>query len=76
MLWAVATSLINQVYLLGLCLVYLRVTEGLDPAAAEAALHGGLEEARRRAAELGEKARAATNRDSGGVAGQRRRRRR
>jgi hypothetical protein len=68
-LWAVATSLVNQVYLLGLCLVYLRVTEGLDPAAAEAALHSGLDEARRRAAELGEKARAATNRDAAVVAG-------
>ena len=68
-LWAVATSLVNQVSLLGLCLVYLRVTEGLDPAAAEAALHGGLEEARRRASELGEKARAATTRDAGVVAG-------
>jgi hypothetical protein len=68
-LWAVATSLVNQVSLLGLCLVYLRVTEGLDPAAAEAALHGGLAEARRRASEFGDMARAATHRDGGVVAG-------
>ena len=68
-LWAVATSLVNQVSLLGLCLVYLRVTEGLDPAAAEAALHGGLAEARRRASGFGEMARAATHRDGGVVAG-------
>ena len=74
-LWAVATSLVNQVSLLGLCLVYLRVTEGLDPAAAEAALHGGLAEARRRAAGLGEKARAATNRDAESSPVWRRRRR-
>jgi hypothetical protein len=64
-LWAVAASLVGQVYLLGLCLVYLRVTEGLDPSAAEAALRGGLDEARRRAADLGDKAKnAATSRDS------------
>jgi hypothetical protein len=68
-LWAVATSLVNQVSLLGLCLVYLRVTEGLDPAAAEAALHGGLAEARRRASGFGDMARAAAHRDGGGVAG-------
>ena len=30
LLWAVAASLVGQVYLLGLSLVYLRVTEGLD----------------------------------------------
>jgi hypothetical protein len=63
-LWAVAASLVGQVYLLGLCLVYLRVTEGLDPGAAEAALRGGLDAARRRASELGEKARASTTPDA------------
>jgi hypothetical protein len=68
-LWAAAASLVNQVYLLGLCLVYLRVTEGLDPEAAEAALRGGLDQARRRAADLGDKARAAANRDGATVAG-------
>src|SRR4051794_205894 len=37
LLWAVAASLVGQVYLLGLSLVNLRVTEGLDLTAAEAA---------------------------------------
>ena len=64
LLWAVAGSLVGQVYLLGLSLVYLRVTEGLDVGATEAALRGGLEEARRRGAELGERARSAAQRDS------------
>lgn len=63
-LWAVAASLCAQVYLLGLCLVYLRLTEGLDLTAAEAALRGKLDEARRRAGELGDKAKAAARPDS------------
>ena len=63
-LWAVAASLVLQVYLLGLCLVYLRVTEGLDLSAAEAALRQKLDEARKRAADLGDKARNAANRDA------------
>ena len=62
LLWAVAASLVLQVYLLGLCLVYLRVTEGLDLSATEAALRQKLDEARNRANELGEKARTAANR--------------
>ena len=61
-LWAIAGSLVAQVYLLGLCLVYLRVTEGLDLSATEAALRQKLDEARSRASDLGEKARAAANR--------------
>ena len=61
-LWAIAASLVAQVYLLGLCLVYLRVTEGLDLSATEAALRQKLDEARSRASDLGEKARAAANR--------------
>ena len=64
LLWAVAASLVGQVYLLGLSLVYLRVTEGLDVGATEAALRGGLDEARRRGAELGERARHAAQRDA------------
>jgi len=63
LLWAVAGSLVGQVYLRGLALVYLRVTEGLDVAASEAALLAGLDEARRRTSELGEKARSAANRE-------------
>ena len=61
-LWAVAATLVAQVYLLGLCIVYLRVTEGLDLSATEAALRQKLDEARSRASDLGEKARAAANR--------------
>ena len=61
-LWAVAATLVAQVYLLGLCIVYLRVTEGLDLSATEAALRQKLEEARSRAGDLGEKARAAASR--------------
>ena len=63
-LWAIAASLVLQVYLLGLCLVYLRVTEGLDLSATEAALRQKLDEAKRRAADLGDKARSAANRDA------------
>ena len=63
-LWAIAASLVLQVYLLGLCLVYLRVTEGLDLSATEEALRQKLDEARKRAADLGEKARNATHRDA------------
>ena len=63
-LWAIAVSLVLQVYLLGLCLVYLRVTEGLDLSATEAVLRQKLDEARRRAGELGDKARSVANRDT------------
>ena len=62
-LWAVAVAVVGQVYLRGLALVYLRVTEGLDLGAAEAALRAGIDEARRRAAELGDKAKSATARE-------------
>jgi hypothetical protein len=68
LLWAVAASLVGQVYLLGLSLVYLRVTEGLDLSASEASLRATFDDAKRRTAELGEKARQATQRD-GAVAG-------
>lgn len=64
-LWAVAGSLVGQVYLRGLSLVYLRVTEGLDSGATEAALRSTLDDARRRTVELGEKAKNAATRDSG-----------
>ena len=53
LLWAVAGSLVGQVYLLGLSLVYLRVTEGLDLSASEAALRAAFEDAKRRTAGLG-----------------------
>jgi hypothetical protein len=71
LLWAVAGSLVGQVYLLGLSLVYLRVTEGLDLSASEASLRASFDDAKRRAAELGDKARQATHRDgsAGAAAG-------
>jgi hypothetical protein len=62
LLWAIAASVVGQVYLLGLSIVYLRVTEGLDLTSAEEALRTTLSDARRRTAELGEKARQATQR--------------
>jgi hypothetical protein len=61
-LWAGASTLIAQVWLLGLVIVYERVTEGIDLDATEGALRRGLEEARRRTAELGESAQALTGR--------------
>ncbi|HEY2188100.1 MAG TPA: zinc ribbon domain-containing protein [Caldimonas sp.] len=64
LLWAIAASLVGQVYLLGLSLVYLRVTEGLDLTASEESLRAAFDDARRRTAELGEKARQATHRDA------------
>ena len=64
LLWAVAGSLVGQVYLRGLSLVYLRVTEGLDLSGTEAVLRAALDEARRRTGELGDKARAAASRDT------------
>jgi len=73
LLWAIAASLVGQVYLLGLSIVYLRVTEGLDLTSAEAALRATLDDAKRRTAEFGERARQATQRGEsaavGGAAG-------
>lgn len=62
LLWALAVSLVAQVYLLGLNLVYLRVTEGLDVGATEAAMQAGYDDAKRRAAELSQKAKDAAER--------------
>lgn len=62
LLWALAASLLSLVNLLGLNLVYLRVTEGLDGGNAEAALKSGLDKARRQAADLGQKAKDAAER--------------
>jgi hypothetical protein len=62
LLWALAGSLLTLVNLLGLNLVYLRVTEGLDSAAAEAELKARLDDAKRQAADLGQKARDAAER--------------
>ena len=62
LLWALAASLVSLVYLLGLNLVYLRVTEGLDVRATEAAMQAGFDDAKRRAAELSQKAKDAAER--------------
>ncbi|MEP6873097.1 MAG: hypothetical protein ABI887_01930 [Burkholderiales bacterium] len=62
LLWALAGSLLSLVNLLGLNLVYLRVTEGLDGGAAEAALKAHLDDAKRSATDLGQKARDAAER--------------
>jgi hypothetical protein len=62
LLWALAASLVALVYLLGLNLVYLRVTEGLDVGATEAAMQAGFDDAKRRAAELSQKAKDAAER--------------
>jgi hypothetical protein len=62
LLWAIAATLVSQVWLLGLNLVYLRVSEGLDANATEAALAQGLAEARRKTAEMGHKAKEAAER--------------
>jgi len=62
LLWALAGSLVALVYLLGLNLVYLRVTDGLDANATEAALRARLDDAKRGAADLGQKARDAAQR--------------
>ena len=55
LLWVLALALVGQVYLLGLSIVYLRVTEGLDLDATKAALRAGVDEARRRSASFGDK---------------------
>ncbi len=57
-IWAVATTLIGLVWLLGLNIVYLRLTEGLDVGATEDALRRGFDDAKRRTAEFGELAKA------------------
>jgi hypothetical protein len=62
LLWALTGTLLSLVYLLGLNIVYLRVTDGLDVGATEEALKSRLDEARRQAAELGQKARDAAER--------------
>ena len=61
-LWAIAATLVSQVWLLGLNLVYLRVSEGLDAKATEDALAHGLAEARRKSAEMAQKAKEAAER--------------
>jgi hypothetical protein len=59
LLWALAVSLIAQVYLRGLVMIHRRASEDLDADAAEAALRQRLDDARRRASAWSARARAA-----------------
>jgi hypothetical protein len=59
LLFALTMTLVFQVWLLGINLLYLKVTEGLDSSATEGALQQRLAEARRKAAEMGSKAKQA-----------------
>jgi hypothetical protein len=61
-LFAIAATLVSQVYLLGLNIVYLRVSEGLDASSTQQALQQKIDEARKRAADMGQKAREAAER--------------
>jgi hypothetical protein len=61
-LWALALTLVFQVSLLGANLAYLRVGEGIDASAAERAVQERLEQAKRKAAEVGQQAKEATER--------------
>ena len=60
-LWALAVTLVTQVAVLGIILVYLRVSEGLDTSAAESAMMQRLDEARRKAADMGQRAKEAAD---------------
>ena len=59
LLWALAVSLIAQVYLRGLVMIHQRASEDLDADATEAALRQRLDEVKRRASAWSERARAA-----------------
>ena len=61
-LWALALTLVNQVAILGIILVYLRVSEGLDASATESAMMQRFDEARRKAADMGQRAKEAAER--------------
>lgn len=59
LLFALMMTLVLQVWLLGINMVFLRATEGLDTSETEKALQSGLAEARRKAVEIGSKAKQA-----------------
>lgn len=61
-LWAIAMTLVFQVALLGVNLVYLRVSEGLDASATEAAMLARIDDAKRKASEMGQKAKEVAER--------------
>ncbi|MFO1293204.1 MAG: zinc ribbon domain-containing protein [Rubrivivax sp.] len=58
-LWALAATLVLQVGVLGINLIYLRVSEGLDATATEQAIKARLDDARRKAGEVAQKAKDA-----------------
>jgi len=62
LLWAIALTLVFQVSLLGANLAYLRLSEGIDSSATERAMNARLEQARRKAAEMGQQAKEAAER--------------
>jgi hypothetical protein len=62
LLWAVALTLVFQVSLLGANLAYLRVSEGIDSSATERAMNERLEQARRKATEMGQQAKETAER--------------
>lgn len=59
---ALVATLLAQVTLMGVNLIYLQVTEGLDASATQDALQAGLAKARERAAEAGRAARESAER--------------
>ena len=59
LIFAVATTLMFQVLIMGVNLVYLSATEGVDIAASQAALNAGLAQAKSKAREAQERAREA-----------------
>lgn len=61
-LWALALTLAFQVALLGANLCYLRLSDGLDASGVEAAMKARLDEARRKAADMGQRAKEAAER--------------
>lgn len=61
-LWALAATLVFQVGLLGINLVYLRAGEGLDTGAMQVAMRARVEQARVKAAELAARAKEAGER--------------
>ena len=62
LLWSLTGTLLALVYLLGLNIVYLRVTDDLDVSSTEEALRSRFDEAKRQATELGHKAKDAAER--------------
>ena len=55
-------TLVFQVSLLGANLAYLRVSEGIDSSGTERAMHERLEQAKRKATEMGQQAKEAAER--------------